>query len=342
MRVNHYKTNSADWNEFVDGDSCASIFHRLEWQRVIAQAYKHEAIYLTVEEENHIQGVLPLFLIRSRFFGRALVSLPFTDYGGILAKSAAASAAILNEALSVAKSVGADYLQLRQRAPLAGLSGIPAEKVTMLLGLSRDPEEIWTRLPSERRNRIKKAKRAGLIGRFVGADDLQQFYRVFSENMRDIGSPVHSFLFFQVMMEELGSRARVLLVEHSDKVIGAAVCLFFRDTIYIPWVSSLRRCFSLNPNMVLYWTAIEYACNQGFRTLDFGRSSRNSGTLEFKRQWGAELFELGWQSFPLNGGAVPSFAGKGQKERFLIECWKRLPLGVSNILGPWVRRQIPA
>ncbi len=341
MNISHCDTDEA-WNAFVERDERATVFHLFEWRQIIARAYRHEAHYLVAEEQGRLRGVLPLFLIKSRVFGKGLVSLPFADYGGILADSPATATALLEEALELGRKEHVDYLQFRHRDPVPGIPGMATDKVTMLLDLSFDPERIWARLPSERRNRIKKARRQGVAGRLVGADGLDRFYGVISENMRDIGSPVHSREFFGAILEELGPRAKVLLVEKGDDAIGAALCLFYRDTVSIPWVSSLRNHFHLGPNMVLYWTGIEQACLGGFRTLDFGRSSLGAGTYEFKRQWGATPVALAWRSLPLNGGRVPTFSGEGLRDHLFIECWKRLPLAISRHLGPRVRRLIPS
>ena len=123
--------------------------------------------------------------------------------------------------------------------------------------------------------------------------------------------------------------------------MGAAVCLFFRDMIAVPWVSSRRDAFALCPNFVLYWEVIRLGCAQGYRTLDLGRSFRNAGTFEFKRQWGAAPHPLPWIFRDLVAGAA-ALGRPGQQP---------LPPGhrpleaaaapVANLVGPWVRRQVP-
>lgn len=334
--------SNAAWDAFVEAHPQASVFHLLEWRRIIVDAYRHRPYYLVASGPAGLEGVLPLVMIRSRLFGRSLVSLPFADYGGICASDAAVGRALLDRAIAIGRAEGAEYVQLRQREPHPALAGVPSDKVTMLLELDPDPQALWARLPSERRNRIKKARSAGVRGRLTDGDALEAFYGVFSENMRDLGSPVHGRPFFRAILDALGPRARVLLIERAGEVIGAAVTLWFRDTVCIPWVSSRRSHFALNPNMVLYWTAIEEACARGCRILDFGRSSPGTGTFEFKRQWGATPRPLAWSTFPRPGAAVPTFSGRGLKERILVECWKRLPIGVSRYLGPRVRAWIPA
>jgi len=337
------------WNAFVRGSAGASVFHLHEWKRVIRATYGHEAHYLTAEREGAVRGVLPLFLIDSRLFGRSLVSLPYADYGGIVANDDADAAhGLLEAALALGEELGAEYLLLRQTpaeriATTAPRAETYAGKVTMLLELSPDPQTMLSRLPGERRNRIRKTQRQGLGARWAGVEAVDGFYGVFAENMRDLGSPVHSKTLFVEILRALGDEhAKLLVVEHEGRIIGAAMCLFFGATAMVPWVSSLRSHFRMYPNVLLYWTALEYACERGCRIFDFGRSSPGSGTYEFKRQWGARAVELPWLVVPFAGHDVPSFGQDGLKERLLISCWKRLPLPVTRFLGPRVRGAIHA
>jgi len=62
--------------------------------------------------------------------------------------------------------------------------------------------------------------------------------------------------------------------------------LSFRDALIVLWASSYREYFSLCPNNLLYWEMIRWGCEQGYRRFDFGRSSPQSGTYHFKKQWG--------------------------------------------------------
>ena len=349
MRVTRQESPNAAWDAFVERASDASVFHLSAWRIVLARVYGHETFYLIAQDGERTAGVLPLIRIDSSLFGRALVSMPFADYGGISSDGDdRAATGLLDEALRLGESLSVDYVQLRQppgaaldeaiHPRLSTFSG----KVTMLLDLRSDPEEMWKSLPSERRNRVRKARKQGLTARWAGADELDSFYDVFSANMRDLGSPVHSRALFEQTLLLLGDRARLLLVERGDQVLGAAVCLFFRETLLVPWVSSRREAFRLYPNMLLYWTAIEHGCTHGYRRLDFGRSTRGAGTYEFKRQWGARETPLAWQSVGFRGKAAPGFAEPGLKERLMVSCWKRLPLSVTRYVGPRLRGSIPA
>ncbi len=330
------------WDRFVEQHPHATVAHLAAWGSVFARAYGHEHVSLAAEEGGEIVGVLPLVVIRSRLFGRRVVSMPFLDYGGILAEPASeAERRLADAALGVAREHGAQSIGLRQLHPI----GLPAtaggERVTMLLALSSE-EAVWKALPSERRNRVRKGEKQGLRPVWGGSELLDDFYRVFAVNMRDLGSPVHSRRFFTLMVEELPGIARVLVVRDAHgRAVGAAVCLFFRDTIMVPWVSSLREAFALCPNFVLYWEVIRTGCRSGYRTLDLGRSFRNAGTFEFKRQWGALPHILPWIFVDVVAGARPSVDRDASRYQRLIEAWKRLPVPIANAIGPTIRRQVP-
>ena len=248
---------------------------------------------------------------------------------------------LIEHALARARACGAQGLGLRQlhREPVPWPT--TDDRVTMLLELTTE-EAVWKALPSERRNRVRKGEKQGLTAAWCGPEALDEFYAVFAVNMRDLGSPVHSRGFFRAMLKALPGTARVLLVRDRDgRTVGAAVCLFFRDTIMVPWVSSLREAFALCPNFVLYWEVIRFGCRGGYRLLDLGRSFRSAGTFEFKRQWGAVPHTLPWIFIDGTPGGPPPVDRDASRFDLLVRAWKTLPVPVANTLGPWIRRQVP-
>jgi FemAB-related protein (PEP-CTERM system-associated) len=330
------------WDRFVEQHPAATVAHLSAWGRIVETAYGHESIRLVAEEDGEVRGLLPMVLIRSRLFGRRLVSMPFLDYGGILAApGSAAERALAEAALDVARRRGAATVGLRQFHPIGLPPTAGHDRVTVLLPLGAE-DAVWQALPAERRNRIRKAERSGLRAAWAGAEALDEFYDVFAANMRDLGSPVHGRRFFQAVLAELAGIARTLIVRDSaGRAVGAAVCLFFRDTVMVPWVSSRREAFALCPNFALYWEVIRTGCREGYRTLDLGRSFRHAGTFEFKRQWGGHPHALPWIFLDAVPGAPAPVDRDAGRYRQLTEVWKRLPLPLATALGPWIRRQVP-
>ncbi|MBI2216270.1 MAG: FemAB family PEP-CTERM system-associated protein [Candidatus Rokubacteria bacterium] len=330
------------WDRFVERHPNPTVGHLSAWGRIAERTYGHEPVYLTAEEDGEVLGVLPLVLMRSRLFGRRLVSMPFLDYGGVVAEPGRrVEQALVDAALAAGRDLGAATIGLRQFERADVPYPVTDDRVTMLMPLTTE-ERAWKVLPSERRNRVRKGEKHGLVATWCGAEALEEFYEVFAVNMRDLGSPVHSRRFFETMLAELPGTARVVLArDRGARVLGAAVCLFFRDTIMVPWVSSLREAFALCPNFVLYWDIIRFGCRNGYRVLDLGRSFRNAGTFEFKRQWGAHPHTLPWVFVDVVPGAPPPVDRDRSRFERLIALWKRVPVPVANVVGPWIRGQVP-
>ena len=326
------------WDAYVTQCPDAGIYQRSGWARVIERTYGHTPIYLWAREGARVHGVLPLVLFRGLRGGRSLVSLPFLDEGGLCADNAEARAALWQAAQDVAKEKGARAIELRQGYP----SGLPlaplGSKVSVMLELASDPGTMWKRLDAKVRNQVRKASTSGLASAWCGREGLDDFYAVFVQNMRDLGSPVHSKRFFATILEEFGGDARLLLVRSGAQVVAGGVCMVFRDTVLVPWASSLRQWRSRNPSNLLYWEVIRSACEKGLRWLDFGRSSPGGGTYRFKMQWGGRGRALPWQVEPSQSASLVD--SDNPRYRWMIQAWQRLPVPVTRVIGPVIRKRL--
>ena len=345
--------DQAAWDLYVSSHPGAAPYHLYDWQKVVASPYGHVPFYLTVtgEASGHvpaIRGVLPLFHFRSPGTEDRLISLPFFDCAGLLADDTEAERALLVRALELVRELDAAHLEIRQDHPGdlfaenereeigSGFSYAAYDfKVGLRRGLPGTLEELWRILPAKPRNQIRKARRYGCSGRVGGEELLNDFYEVFSRNMRDLGSPVHAQCFFAEIFRQFPGQTRVILVTREGMPLAAALVFRFGETLYNPWASSLRSFRPFCPNMLLYWEMLSFACRQGLRFFDFGRSSPGASTCAFKLQWGAEMRPLLWHVFSRH--AEPWHP---QRETLVIESWKSLALPLSRQLGPELRRFI--
>ena len=71
------------WDSYIYKSRISTFYHQIGWRNVVEKTYEHKPIYLIAKEEGEIKGILPLFLMKSMFFGNKLVSVPFAPYGGI-------------------------------------------------------------------------------------------------------------------------------------------------------------------------------------------------------------------------------------------------------------------
>ncbi len=90
----------------------------------------------------------------------------------------------------------------------------------------------------------------------------------------------------------------------------------------------------------MYWHLLERAVERRQSAFDFGRSSADSSTHRFKKQWGAEPTPAEWQYHELEGSAAAMRNSNPRYQR-LIGWWKRLPVSVTRVLGPFIVRGIP-
>jgi lipid II:glycine glycyltransferase (peptidoglycan interpeptide bridge formation enzyme) len=116
---------------------------------------------------------------------------------------------------------------------------------------------------------------------------------------------------------------------------------WFRDRFEVPWASSVRDYKALCPNQMLYWEAIRFAMARGFKEFDFGRSTPNEGTFNFKKQWGAAPVQLNWQYLLGASRLVPELNPSNPRYRLAIGAWKRLPVWATKAIGPSIVRNIP-
>jgi len=341
MEIEIYNGSEESWDKFVMNQPKGTIYHLYGWKDIIERAYSHKSFYLVAKDGGGIVGILPLFRVKSLLFGDQLVSLPFLDVAGILCEDVNITENLIESGKNLAHELGVDSLSLRHFESVLKEGTDDLEKVALKLGLEKDINQMLKRIPSERRNRIKKCQKVGLTATMVGAEGVDDFYRVFKVNMRDLGSPVHSKLFFEEMFRHIKDNVKIAFVRFEGMTIGAALCLFWRGTIHVPWVSSLRAYFKYYPNILLYWHVMKYGCENGYRELDFGRSSQNSGTYEFKRQWGANPVQLHWEYYLTNANRASVHIKKEDSVfPLMIKIWKKIPVSAATWLGPKIRKGI--
>lgn len=341
--------DKAAWDAFVSERDDATPYHRFAWREAVSKAYGHQGHYLIAEEDGRIVGLLPLVLMRCPLLYQKVVSLPFCDVGGALASDAGIAQRLYAEALSMAKRLNAGSLEIHCRSELAALwqSGLHCttgtDKVSMVLGLPGSSTALWNGFKSKLRSQVRKAEKNNLTFSWGEKKDRGDFYVVFSQNMRELGSPVHARGWIDAVLDGFGQQARMGLVYHETKPVGAGIILCQGSQVSIPWASTLRDYNHLSPNMLLYWNFLQFAADSGYSVFDFGRSTIGEGTYKFKAQWGAGPQILYWHTVHLGRRPVAKTANtdlaKGNRER-LASLWAMLPQWAANFMGPLLRRHI--
>ena len=287
--------STAQWDEFVDQNPNATIYHHSSIRRVIEETFPHSSHYLAaIDLQGQVLGLLPLVEMRSRMFGHFLISLPYFNYGGILTACHKARLLLMKTAAERAATVGARHIEYRNSTEYYNQLPTRSDKVAMLLDLPASSDQLWLNIGTKIRAQIKKAEKAGATIRTGREELIDDFYQVFSRNMRDLGTPVYSKSLFSNMIRYCPG-ARILTVYLNNKPVSSGMVIGWRNTIEIPWASTIREANRHDANMKLYWEALHYGIEQGYKVFDFGRSTKDTNTYRFKKQWGAIPIELYWQ-----------------------------------------------
>ncbi len=334
------ESGSAEWTGYVDANLAATGYHDWRWREVFASAFGHATVYFAARRDGDVVGVLPTVLLDSWLFGRALVSLPFLNYGGIVADDGEAARALLTTAGQFAERRKCAYLELRHTAQLFQDLPCRRHKVAMLLPI-QSPDHMWDGFDRKVRNQVRKAEKSGLAASTGGLELLDDFYAVFARNMRDLGTPVYSRTFFARMLTTFPDRMRVHIVRRDQTPVAGGLTFRTRSTLEIPWASSVRDYNALCPNHLLYWHVLQSAATHGCTRFDFGRSTPHEGTYKFKEQWGAQPLPLCWEYGLLAGRQLPNASPSNPKYSRAIALWRKLPLRVANAIGPRIVRSIP-
>ncbi len=327
------------WREFVASCPGAEVGHRWEFLDLLGEVFGHEPLRLVAKRGERWVGVLPLVVQRS-FLGRFLTSVPYLNYAGVLASDPEARAGLATEAVDLARRLGADRLELRGREggdlPIGAWRG----KCCYTLELDGGMEGLQRALGAKLRAQIKRPLKEGYTARVDGPGGYRLFYPLLVRKWHELGSPVLPRAFFERLGSVFGDDVAYTVVEKDGRPAAAGALLRSGDRVEIPWAASLRKHDRFGVNMLVYWTALEFAVSRGARVFDFGRSSPGTGNARFKLQWGASESTLVWNV--LARGRSGRATEKGDERRSVAAAvWRRLPAFLTSRLGPFLAARIP-
>ena len=330
------------WREYTDAAGSHGFHSDPRWLAVLRDGLRHRPYAIEATRDGRVAGVLPLALVKSLLFGRFLVSLPYVNSAGVVADDDRVAVALIDRAVELADELDVRHLEFRheRKHEHAALTGELTGKVHMRLTLPSTPDELWKRFKPKVRNQVRKGEKQGLTVEFGTDGLLEDFYAVFSRNMRDLGTPVFGRRLFRSMLAEFPDRAEFCVVRTDKLPIAAGLLVHGNGITEVPSASSLRKYNPTNANMLMYWHLLVRTIERGQEVFDFGRSSVDSNTFRFKQQWGAEPVPATWQYY-VRKGNFEDMRRESGKFTSLSSLWCRMPLGLSRLIGPIIVRGIP-
>jgi len=340
LRVERFHGAPEEWDSFGSAQAGWTVFHRHGWREVVQRTFGHDCLFLAARAvDGSLRGILPLVRVRSRLFGRFLVSMPFVSYGGPLGTDDAIRA-LAAHADGLAREDKADLLELRSARELPLAWEVSHRKLTVVLPLiPNNPDAVFKAFKAKLRSQVRRPLKEG-VEVLQGPDQVEPFHRVFAQHMRDLGTPPMPLSWFSGLVDAFGDDVWFACAWLNGQPIAAGAGFRWDGEFEITWASALRAHNNVSPNMAVYWALIERAAAEGLSRFNFGRCTAESATHRFKRQWGAVDEPLYWYRGPASRSAgIPS--PSSPVFALATRAWQRLPVAVSTAIGPRIVRYIP-
>lgn len=319
----------------------ATPFHRPCWMEAVARGTGNPPLALALEEQGDLVGYLPLSLIHSPIFGRMMASSGFAVGGGVLL-----SPKVDPQPLFAAL----EELCQRYLCPSAELRGgpMPVDREGWVVKtrshsgfirpLAADDEAELLAIPRKQRAEVRKGLAQSFEVVIGGAELAEEHYRVYATSVRNLGTPVFPKALFEAVLAGFGADADILTIRHQGEAVASVLSLYHRGAVMPYWGGGTWAARGLRANDRMYFELMRHARGRGCTHFDFGRSKTGSGAHDFKRNWGFEPSPLSYGVYTAPGHAARDADPTSAAHARRIALWKKLPLPLANLVGPWIAR----
>ena len=318
----------------------ATPFHRPAWIKAVSRATANRPYMLAARGlDGRLAGLLPLNHVRSRLFGNALVSAAFAVDGGIVANDDAAAAVLAEAAWELALTLDVEVLELRGGPGAPGWHAQDESHIGFVRDLAADADAELARIPRKHRAEVRKALANDDLSVETGMNDalLAEHYAIYAASVRNLGTPVFPAALMRETAKAFGDEAEILVVRDKGRPVAAVFSLYHRGTVLPYWGGGIRDARGLRANELMYFRLMDHARQRGCSRFDFGRSRTGSGQAKWKTSWGFEPQPLRyWKR--TKGDVVRDINPESGRYAQQVALWKKLPLPVANLIGPWLSR----
>ena len=327
---------------FVQSRPQATVFHRPGWLLASAAGTGNRAHALLAERGGELTAYLPLTEIHSPLFGRMLASSGFAVGGGLLADNPGHAAAMFTALEELALRLSCPAIDLRGGVlPLrrAGWTIKQHSHCGFVQPLAADDEAQLAQIPRKQRADLRKGL-AGDLTVTIGTSAAERtaHYAVYAHSLRNLGTPVFPAALFNAVLDEFGAAADILTVWNGADPVASVLSLYHDGAVLPYWGGGTHAARRLRANDRMYYELMLHARRRGCHRFDFGRSKTHSGAYDFKRNWGFEPEPLSYAQWTAPGAVARDADPTSARHSARIAVWKRLPLRLTNLIGPLIAR----
>lgn len=314
-------------------------FHLLKWLKAVEQGCGQRAHMLIAERAGEIRAVLPLTEMHSLLLGRALVSSGFAVRGGILAERPKTARRLADEAWRLAERLSCPEIELRGGPVPEGWEAREGVYANFRRDLHENDEDELLSIKRRQRAEVRKGLANNLTVE-AGRDERARadHYHVYATSVRNLGTPVFPRALFDAALEQFGDEADILTVRHEGRALASVLSVYYNGTVMPFWGGGLAEARALRANEVLHYSLMNHGRERGCTRFDFGRSKVGTGPYHYKKNWGIEPEPLVYAGRTAEGTSPREMNPNSPKYRLQVSLWQRLPLAITNRLGPHIAK----
>lgn len=337
-----------EWDNYVKAHQQGSFFHLSGWKTVIEKSFGHSCYFLYALTDGKVSGVLPLVEVKSKLFGHALVSTPFCVYGGAIADSTIIVRQLENEACQLAEQLQVDYLELRYKDAQDSELLLKQAHSTFGCELAEDSDKILASVKKKQRAVIRHSLKNELncsisegLETSPNHKDFIDFYQLLSTSYLNLGTPIFTKHYFTNLMQVFGECSDITVIRDKENNPSSAVMNFYFNEQVLPYYGGGNdSARGLKSADYMYYQVMCHAQEKGKTWFDFGRSKNDSGPYKYKKNWGMQPQPLHYYYYLVKADELPNLSPNNPKYKFFISMWQKLPLKVSQILGPFLSKYL--
>lgn len=327
------------WLSYLDSDARANICHHPAWGSIFRETFGFDSFLILHRTGGRIDGGLPLVSIDQRITGRALISMPFINYGGILGQNHDTINDIVTVCRDIVKSGSYGFVELRHlKSGHENLTDKSEQKrITFQLDINRPIDDIFGGFKKQMRTRIRKSEKQGLTF-YQGQERIEDFYNLFAQGQKELGTPVLPKRYFISVFKHLANHALMMIAYKNDVPVGGKLIIKFKDRVIMTRGCYPKRHKNLLANYYLTWILIQQLALGPYRILDFGRSAPGSGGHLYKSNWGPEEIPIYTDYIVGDPDSIPDLKPESSRYRYASTVWRKLPLSLTKLVGPKLSR----
>lgn len=330
--------DAKNWDDYVQNHSEGTFFHLSAWQTVFKKSFGFKCHYLIAKQEDKIVGLLPLTEQRSWLFGHSLVSSPFCVYGGVIADSDSIKKELEQAACQLADNLQVDYLELRYKSKQSNDFHEKSAHSYFVMPLFETDEENLLSVKKKQRAVIRHSMKNGLETEVN--QDINDFYAIYSESVRNLGTPVFSKKYMDTLKEVFPNNLDILTVKSDGKTVSSVLNFYYKDQVLPYYGGGTYDARRLKSNDHMYYKLMCHAANKDCTSFDFGRSKNDSGAYKYKSTWGIEAQPLYYYYYLVKAKSVPNLSPNNPKYQLFIKAWQKLPVSLSQWIGPFLSKYL--